>query len=88
MKKMIGPMKSFRESLIRGEIVETKSKTVTGSFINDKEVETKTDYIFYSDGTVLLKSYRNNCLYSVSLMKDNYYLRSIASQQKTSAKAY
>jgi hypothetical protein len=80
MKKVIKPEKARYELSVSGDIVTTKSRFVKGSFINDKEVETKTDYIFYSNGNVLLKSYRNNYLYSVSLMKDSDTLRSSISK--------
>jgi hypothetical protein len=59
---------SFK-SHISGTILAIKSNKVTGSFINNKEVETRTDYIFYANGKVLSKSYRNNRLCTVSLSK-------------------
>jgi hypothetical protein len=93
MKKIMNLFKTksnFDSSLSSAEeIVAIKSQFIKGSCINDKEVETRTDYIFYSNGNILLKSYRNNRLYSVSMMKYNYYLNKIISQHKqTSDKAY
>ena len=73
MKKTIKPAKPS----ISGDIVTTESKIVRGSLINNKEVETKTDYIFYSNGNILLKSYRNNYLCSVSLIKDSKHIHNI-----------
>jgi len=69
MKKIPKPLKPAIVVTLTGDIVATKNQIVTGSLINDREVETKTEYIFYSNGKILSKSYRNNSLYSVSLKR-------------------
>ena len=69
MRKISKPSKSACVVSLMGDIVATKNQIVTGSLINDIEVETKTEYIFYSNGKILSKSYRNNSLYSVSLKR-------------------
>lgn len=58
------------EQSMFGGIIAVKSNIASDSFINNKEVEAKTDYIFYANGNVLSKSYRNNRLCAVSLSKE------------------
>lgn len=65
------PTRPVSEQYMFGGILAVKSSTVSNSCINDVEVETKTDHIFYANGNIISKSYRNNRLCAISFSKAN-----------------
>lgn len=67
--KTFKPTSHVSEQSMFGGIVAIKSNTVPNSFINDVEVETKIEHIFYANGNIISKSYRNSRLCAVSLSK-------------------
>jgi len=53
------------------EVISTATKLLSGNCINDVEVESKVEYFFFQNGTVLSKYYQNGQLRMVSVSKTN-----------------